>query len=196
MVLIAACQAVLGRQAGRTDVTVGSTYSTRDDPAAADAVGLFVNLAVLRGDTSGDPSFTELVERVREVALDGYEARDVPFARVARELGADRDPSRTPLFQILVDLSAKPRRRPALAGLEVTEFPDRCPGSKYDLALAFDGSAGGLRAQLAWDTALYEAATMTRLADDLRTMLIEAGRHPEHRLSSFHGTRTTEVSGK
>ncbi|MGW2047293.1 non-ribosomal peptide synthetase [Streptomyces sp. NPDC001858] len=185
MVLVAAAQALLSRWSGRTDVTVGSTCSTRDDPALVAAVGPFVDMLVLRGDVSGDPAFNELVERVREVTLDAYDARAVPFGEVVRELGGDRDPSRTPLFQILVDHNVRRHRAPVLPGLSVTELPERCVGSKYDLSVSFQQVEESLTVELTWDTALYEEATTARLARQLRALLIQAADHPQTRLSAL-----------
>ncbi|MEU9919215.1 condensation domain-containing protein [Streptomyces sp. NPDC051001] len=196
MVLVAACQVVLGGRAGRRDVTVGSTYSTRDAPGYERAIGLFVNMAVLRGDLSGDPTFAELVSRTRDTALDGYEARDVPFPQVVRALGAGRDTSRTPLFQILIDLVARQRRAPALPGLLVEELPSRCVGSKYDLSIAFDDSGANLTAELGWDTALYERATMTTLADELRGLLVRVAGAPDMRLSEIRRAGVADAFAK
>ncbi|MEV5387409.1 amino acid adenylation domain-containing protein [Streptomyces sp. NPDC052721] len=184
MVLVAACQALLARWSGRTDVTVGSTFGTRDEPALREVIGPFVNMLVLRGDVSGDPSFTELVERVRETALDAYEARHVPFADVVRELGGDRDPARTPLFQILVDQVTR-SEPPALPGLTVTELPEVCVGSKYDLSVSFQRVAGRLTVELTWDTALYEDATAGRLARHLRELLVQVAQDPGARVSEL-----------
>ena len=178
MVLLAGCQTVLARHSGRDDVTVGSTYSTRDQSELADVVGLFVNMTVLRGDVSGSPTFPELVRRVRETVLDAYEARDVPFVRVVRELEADRDPSRTPLFGILVDLDAGGRVPAQLPGLRVTELPEICLGSKYDLTISFEEVPdGSLTFRIAWDVSLYDESTVQRLGQDIRTSLVEAARY-------------------
>ncbi|MGW0207534.1 condensation domain-containing protein [Streptomyces sp. NPDC003233] len=185
MVLVAACQVVLGGRAGRTDVTVGSTYSTRDAPGYERAIGLFVNMTVLRGDLSGDPTFAELVRRTRNTALDGYEARDVSFPQVVQALGAGRDASRTPLFQILIDLVARQRRVPALPGLLVEELPGRCVGSKYDLSIAFDDSGAKLTAELGWDTALYDRTTITAVGAELRSLLMRVAGNPDMRLSEI-----------
>ncbi|MGW4596255.1 non-ribosomal peptide synthetase [Streptomyces sp. NPDC004457] len=190
MVLVAACQALLSRWSGRTDVTVGSTYSTRDRPGLDGVMGPFVNMLVLRGDTSANPSFEELVGRVREVALDAYEARSVAFGDLVRELGGDRDPSRTPLFQILVDHVVRERSAPDLPGLTVTELPDPCVGSKYDLSISFQQVRDSqvrdsLDVELTWDTALYEETTVRRLAGHLSALLAQVARQPRTRLADL-----------
>jgi non-ribosomal peptide synthetase component F len=166
--------AVLGRRSGRSDVTIGTTYSRRSDPAFSSVIGPLADMVVLRVDISGDLEFSELLSRVREVALDAYEAREVPLATVVDLVGGHHDASRTPLFGVVVDLVARPRTIPVLAGLTVTELPDLCVGSKHDLSIAFDNSGDALQCMLVWDTALYERATMERLGVDLRAAILEA----------------------
>ena len=174
MALVATCMAVLGRRSGRSDVTIGTTYSRRSEAAFSAVIGPLTNMIMLRVDISGDLEFGELLSRVREVALDAYEAREVPLSTVVDLAGGHHDESRTPLFGVVVDLVARPRTVPVLAGLTVTELPDLCVGSKHDLSIAFDNSGDALQCMLVWDTALYETASMERLGDDLRAAILEA----------------------
>jgi hypothetical protein len=174
MALVATCMAVLGRRSDRPEVTIGTTYSRRSEPAFGSVIGPLVNMVMLRVDTSGDLAFGELLSRVREVALDAYEAREVPLATVVDLAGGHHDAGRTPLFGVIVDLVARPRAIPVLTGLTVTELPDLCVGSKYDLSIAFDNSGDALQCMLVWDTALYERASIERLGADLRAAILEA----------------------
>jgi hypothetical protein len=174
MALVAACTAVLSRRSGRSEVTIGTTHSMRSEPAFTSVIGPLVNMVALRVDTSGELAFGELLSRVREVALDAYEAREVPMATVVDLAGDRHDPSRKPLFGVIVDLVPQPRALPALAGLTVTELPEHCVGSKHDLSIAFDNSGDALRGLLVWDTALYERASMERLGADLCAAILAA----------------------
>ncbi|MEV2279001.1 amino acid adenylation domain-containing protein [Nocardiopsis sp. NPDC049922] len=180
MVLLAACQSVLYRHTGRTDVTTGTSSSTRRDPGADPVIGPFLNMLVIPGDVSGDPSFGELVSRVRDRALDAYEARLLPFNSVLTALGTDRDPARTPLFQVLVDFTV-PVEPPSLAGLRVEELPTPGAGAKYDLTIEFHRTGEGVGCAVEWDTALYDRSTITRLTGHLRRVLTAVADDPDLR---------------
>ncbi|WP_275424078.1 condensation domain-containing protein, partial [Virgisporangium aurantiacum] len=103
MVLLAAVQALLARYSGQSDIAVGVPVSGRGHPKVQDVVGLFINTIVLRTDLSGQPTFAELLHRVRTTALGGYAHQDLPFQHLVEDLNPPRDPARTPLFQILVN---------------------------------------------------------------------------------------------
>lgn len=191
MVLLAATAAVLHRYTGHTDVVVGTSSTTRDDVVSENLIGPFLNLLVLRHDLGGDPAFSDLVRGVRETALDVYDRRAVGFDELVEHLGASSDRSRTPLFQILVDLDAEPA--PArLDGLEVTRIQLPQTGSKYDLSIAYRREAESVRCELTWDTALYEPNTMRRLATHLSRVLTAAAERPDIRLSELPLTDADE----
>jgi non-ribosomal peptide synthetase component F len=104
MVLLAAWQALLGRYAGTDDVVVGSPVAGRDRLEVQGLIGFFVNTLALRGDLSGDPSFTELVGRAKETVLGAQSHAEVPFERLVDELGVERSLTHTPLFQVMFTL--------------------------------------------------------------------------------------------
>jgi amino acid adenylation domain-containing protein len=174
MVLLAACQAMFYRYTGRTDVCTGASSSTRRDP---DIIGPFFNMLVIPGDVAGNPAFTGLVDRVRDRALDAYESRWIPFDALVSELRVPRDPARTPLFQILVDLTA-PVDLPALSGLRVAEILTPGAGAKYDLTIEFRQESGGIGWSVEWDMSLYTAETVQRLMAHLRAILISVAADP------------------
>jgi amino acid adenylation domain-containing protein len=179
MVLYAACRAVFYRYTGRTDVSFGTTSAMRDEPESQRLIGFLVNLILLPGDTSGNPTFTELLKRERELELDAYELRGVPFSRLVGELMPERDPSRTPLFQILVDVSSRRASIGHFAELEVTEMPVAFAGSKFDISIWFSSGTDGLRCEAGWDSALYERATIERLMIHLRNFLVYVADCPQ-----------------
>ncbi|MFG2225132.1 amino acid adenylation domain-containing protein [Streptomyces sp. NPDC048644] len=185
MLLTAAVQAVLHRYTGRTDVTTGTTYARRDDPATERLVGVLINMLPLRGLPHPDLSFQEYAEQLRDVALDAYDHAEVPFDRLVDEIAPERDPSRTPLFQILVNFRSGRRRAPRLPGLTVTELPLPFEGAKYDLCVSFEHLPDGLWCGVNWDTDLYDDATVDRLADWLERLLRHVAEHPGTRIDDI-----------
>lgn len=182
MVLLAACHAVLYRLSGRADVVTGTSSSTRrPDAPAQSAIGPFFNMIVIPSNLSGNPSFAQLLDRVRKSAVDAYESRLVPFDTLVRELAVDRDPSATPLFQILVDL-IQTGEPPALPGLRVEEILTSGTDSKYDLTVEFRQIPGGLGLFAEWDTALYKKETVRRLLTQLRRFLVTVAEDPSIRV--------------
>jgi amino acid adenylation domain-containing protein len=184
MVLLAGCQTVLYRYTGRTDVTTGVSSSLRRGGESANVIGPFFNMSVLPGNVSGNPMFTELVDSVRDIALDAYESRLIPFDALVTELGVKRDPSRTPLFQILVDFTVAPEL-PELHGLRVERIRTPGAGAKYDLTIEFLRAADGVDVLVEWDTALYRTETVMRLLEHLRMVLIAVADDPMLRVDDL-----------
>ena len=185
MVLMAATQTVLHQGTGTTDVTVGTTFGLRHSAEAEDVIGLFVNMLPIRTDLSGDPTFAALLERVRDTALDAYDHATLPFDRMVEELAPERDLARTPLFQVLVNFGARRREPLHFPGLTVTELTARGHSAKYDLGVGFVLEDDELHCELGWDTALYEDATVERLAGRLRTALEHIAVHPGAPISTI-----------
>src|SRR5262249_11580409 len=171
MVLLAAFQALLGRYSGQEDVCVGTPIANRTRAETEGLVGFFVNTLVLRGDLSGDPTFRGLLGRVRETCLGAYAHQDVPFERLVEELRPQRDPSRTPLFQVMLALDHDPAHDVSLPGLTFSASRVDTGTSKFDLSLHLTGTAEGLEGTLEYSAELFEEATAARLAGHLRALL-------------------------
>ncbi|MFC5055683.1 amino acid adenylation domain-containing protein [Saccharothrix xinjiangensis] len=188
MVVHAALAALLTRFGAGHDIVVGSPITGRTDPAVADLVGLFLNSLVLRVDTSGDPAFTELLDRVRAADLTAYDHQDVPFERLVAALSPTRSPGRHPLFQVrLVVQNADPAAAPVeLPGLTAVLEPLPPDTAKFDLLFRlFDRADGGMGAVLEHRADLFDDATAEALADGLLRVLGAAVADPDRRLGDL-----------
>ncbi|MDS0140063.1 MULTISPECIES: non-ribosomal peptide synthase/polyketide synthase [unclassified Amycolatopsis] len=177
--LVAACQLVLRRWSGQDDVAVGTVTSGRDHPEVQDLVGLFVNTVVLRSSVDGRRGFGELLGTVRRTVLDAFAHQEVPFERIVDELSPDRDPSRTPLFEVLVTLQNAGNRLPALAGLTAGELTLPMTTAGFDLSVEFEERPDGLRGLLNYNTDLFDAATVRRFAEQLTVLLAAVTAEPD-----------------
>ncbi|WP_019890436.1 non-ribosomal peptide synthetase [Streptomyces purpureus] len=173
MVVHAAVAALLHRMGAGHDIPLGSPIAGRSDEALDDLVGFFVNTLVLRTDLSGDPSFTELLTRVRETDLAAFSHADVPFEAVVEKLNPTRSLSRNPLFQVMVGYHARGGDELELPGLAVEYVPFATRTAKFDLVFSFtehtpaDGGAGSLNCRLEYATELFDQETAERLGDRL-----------------------------
>ncbi|MFP2963913.1 amino acid adenylation domain-containing protein [Myxococcus sp. 1LA] len=172
MVLMAGWQALLARYSGQTDFCVGTSVAGRNRPELDGLIGFFVNTLALRCRLDGDPTFTELVARVRDEALGAFAHQDVQFEHLVEAVGGERDLSRTPLFQTLfVLLSSDLIQAPSLPGLSVDVLPSATDTSRYDLTLALRGQGTGLEGQLEYSLDLFTADTARRMVEHLQVLL-------------------------
>ncbi|MFF7566135.1 non-ribosomal peptide synthase/polyketide synthase, partial [Streptomyces pseudovenezuelae] len=173
MTLLAAYAVLLGRYAGSEDVVVGTPVANRNRAETEDLIGFFVNTLVMRADLSGDPSFREVLGRVRETALGAYAHQDVPFEQVVDALVAERDRSRTPLFQALLNYDfVESEASRAATGRTVDRSGSAADVvAKYDLRLVLSDDGHGLDAEFEYSRALFDATTVQQMADHLVTLL-------------------------
>ncbi|MET0400642.1 MAG: amino acid adenylation domain-containing protein, partial [Longimicrobiaceae bacterium] len=187
MTLLAGWQALLGRYAGQEDVVVGSPISGRTRHEVEGLIGFFVNMLSLRADLGGDPTWTELVRRVRAAAVGAYEHQELPFERLVEELGTERSLAHAPVFQVTFALDRSAANEAlALGELAAEPFGAGGGAAKFDLALSLDDGGDALAGSLTYRASLFEAATIERMAGHLEAML-EA-------LSAGSGRRVSEVS--
>jgi amino acid adenylation domain-containing protein len=183
MVLLAAFTQLLSRYTGGSDLAVGTPVAGRSRPETARLLGFFANTVVLRVDLAGARSFEELLERVREVALAAYRHADVPFERIVEELAPDRDLSRNPLFQVMFETRPTGSAGYDLPGLHAEAVPVARPTAKFDLMLsARQRPDGSLHLWFEYATALFDEATVRRLADHYRRLLTAAVTDPHRPL--------------
>jgi amino acid adenylation domain-containing protein len=170
MVVQAAVAALLTRLGAGTDIPLGMIVAGRTDKALDDLVGFFVNTLVARVDTDGDPSFRELLRRVRDTDLAAFANQDVPFERIVEEVKPARSVGQNPLFQVVVSLGRASGDATPFADLTATHEPPPAETGKFDLSFAFvaqesGGGENGLECRLSYRTALFDDATAARMAD-------------------------------
>ncbi|CAM5658952.1 non-ribosomal peptide synthetase [Streptomyces atroolivaceus] len=184
MVLLAAFQATLGRLTGRTDIAVGTPVSGRGLPRLNGLIGLFVNTVVLRADLGGEPSFAELLRRVRTDALTAFSHAELPFERVVAELAKERDLSRNPLFQVSFQLLTLREEPEYLPGLEAEMISTPASGSALDVSLDLlslpDGRIAG---RMQYATALFDPDTAERIGAAFVALLTAVLADPEASVS-------------
>jgi amino acid adenylation domain-containing protein len=186
MAVLAVFQAVLARHAGQDDVAVGTAVADRPDPALEGVIGLFLNLLVLRGDLSGDPTFRTLLLRGRETALGALAHAELPFEQLVEALQPERDLSRGPLFQVLFTLRSEPLPELVLPGLALRPA-DTFPGAvQFDLSLLLEASrSGGIDGWIEHSSDLFDGTTVERLALHCGHLLASAAADPDRRLSDL-----------
>jgi amino acid adenylation domain-containing protein len=185
MTLLAAFQAVLGRWSGQQDVVVGTPIAGRGRSELEPLIGLFLNSLALRTDLSGEPSFRELLGRVRRTALEAYSNQDVPFEKLLEELRPERDLSRTPLFQVFFNMLNFPVDRIEAPGLRIEARAAVETASKFDLTVYLAEREGGVRMQLVYNADLFDDATVAALGDQLASLLAQAAEAPDDRIGGF-----------
>ncbi|MBV8084546.1 MAG: AMP-binding protein, partial [Chloroflexi bacterium] len=177
MVLQAGLAALLTRLGAGTDLAIGSPIAGRIDSALEELVGFFVNTLVLRTDTSGDPSFAELLARVRSADLAAYAHQDLPFERLVELLNLARSLNRHPLFQVMLTLQNAPQARLELPGIVVTQEPLGTNTAKFDLFFnlgeqySADGTPKGVAGLIEYSSDLFDGRTVEAVARRLERLL-------------------------
>ncbi|MFE9631360.1 non-ribosomal peptide synthase/polyketide synthase [Streptomyces sp. NPDC006463] len=183
MGLTAAVQLMLARTSGQRDVVLGTATIGRDRPELEDVLGFFVNTLALRTRIDEAATGTQLLASVRETVLDAFAHAAVPFDRVVDAVVTERDPSRTPLVQAMMVLQKRPWQADGVRGLgfEAADLPRQ--DAQFELTLEFWEQADGMRLSLNYNTDLFDAGTIHRMADHLATVLGALADQPEQPLS-------------
>jgi amino acid adenylation domain-containing protein len=182
MTLLAAFQTLLHRYSGQTDIVVGSDIANRHRVEIEGLIGFFSNMLVLRTDLSGDPTFRELLGRVREMTLEAYSNQDVPFEKLVEVMRPKRGLGYTPLFQVVFTLQNAPTPPLELPGLIARPLEVDCETAKFDLVLNMWDNDDGLTGSLEYSTDLFRAQTITRMLQHFGNLLRSVASQPDARL--------------
>ncbi|MEH2270284.1 MAG: condensation domain-containing protein, partial [Nostoc sp.] len=185
MTLLGAFQALLCRYTGQEDICVGSPIANRNQGEIQGLIGFFVNTLVLRTHLSGNPSFLELLNRVREICVGAYAHADIPFEQLVEELHPDRNLSQMPLFQVMFAWQEDTQKKLTLPGLTLNWLPTHGQTAKFDLTLHIVNAEPELRGCLEYDIDLFDAETITRMVEHFCTLLEGIVANPQARLSDL-----------
>jgi amino acid adenylation domain-containing protein len=185
MTILAALTVLLFRYSGQPDIVIGSPIANRTLPETRDLIGCFINTVALRLRLFGNPTFRELLARVREVTQAAYAHQDLPFERLVEELQPQRDLSRHPLFQVMFTLqvAAAPARADEVIQLSPVEVDNGV--AKFDLTVDLSETAQGLRGIFLYDASLFDAPTRERMLGHFQTLLAGVAAQPDQRLADL-----------
>jgi non-ribosomal peptide synthetase component F len=176
---------LLNRYTGQDDIIVGANIANRNRAHTEGLVGFFVNNLVMRADLSGEPTFLELLSRVREMALGAYANQDLPLEMLIEELRLERDAGQSPLFQVLIVLQNVPTGRLGISGLSFQPIRVDTASSKFDLTLFVAEADRKLVCSFEYNTDLFNAATIEQMRDDFCDLLPQVLADPENTISSY-----------
>lgn len=185
MTLLAAFQVLLYRYSQQDDIVVGSPIANRNRQEWEPIVGMFVNTLVLRTDLGGNPSFSKLLQRVREVAMSAYVHQDLPFEKLVEEVRSERDTSRNPLFQVMFAWENAPQLPLELAELKMKLMPVETETAMFDLMLTLEETASDITGNFEYNTDLFDASTIKRMAGHFQVLLEGIIASPKQRLSDL-----------
>ncbi|BBN81237.1 hypothetical protein PA25_12220 [Pseudoalteromonas sp. A25] len=184
MGLMAVFSTLLARYSSETDIVIGSPIANREQAEVAGLIGFFVNTLVLRNDLSGNPSFRDLLVRSKATLLSAYEHQQVPFEQVVERLQPSRSFSYSPLFQVMLVLQNNEHGQLNLPNLTLSPVKQVGQVAQYDLTLNVKETEKGLELEWEYDTALFKASTISRMATHFHALLGALVREPDKNI--FH----------
>ena len=185
MILLTAFATLLHRYTRQDDILIGSPIANRIEAQTEALIGFFVNTLVLRTDLSDQPTFRQLLQRVRETTLEAYAHQELPFEKLVEELRPERNLSHTPLFQVLFSLQNTPSESLKLSDLTFQPVKLDSQTTQFDLALHLEERNGRFLADISYNTDLFEAATITRMLNHYGLLLQNALADPDTPLSDL-----------
>ena len=185
MTMLAAFKVLLHRYSGQDDILVGTPIAGRTRMETEGLIGLFLNTLPLRADLSGNPSFEELLKRVRDVTLDALTHQDLPFEKLVEELQPERSLSHTPLFRVMLNMFMMAEPEIQLPGLKIEKVRELEAESKFDLTLYVWKEGDGLRLVLVFNTDLFDPARMKEMLEQFKSLLEQVSESPERPIDSY-----------
>ena len=185
MTLLAAWQVLLHRYTGHRDIVVGTPIANRHQAQTEELIGFFVNMLALRADLSGNPTFAELVERVRETALGAYAHQVLPFEKLIEELQPERDASHAPLVQVVFALQNAPQGDLTALDLKLNYVEVETDTAKYDIVVNVYEIEDKLSIVFTYSTDLFDAASMQRLGRHFKALLAEVVENTDKRVAEL-----------
>ncbi len=185
MTLLSGLAALLSRMTGQDDFAVGTPVANRNRAEIEGLIGFFVNTLVLRLRSAGDPAWSDLLAAVRRTALAAYAHQNLPFEQIVEELAPERDPGRTPLFQVMLALQNLDIGTLALPGLLLEPIPMTAETAKFDLLLTLAEEPSGILGLWEYDRDLFDAPTIERLSRHFAVLLDGAAQSSGARLSEL-----------
>ncbi|MGL5074785.1 MAG: condensation domain-containing protein, partial [Waterburya sp.] len=194
MTVLAVLQILLQRYTSQDDIVVGTDVANRNRSEIEPLIGFFINLLVLRTDLSGNPSFNELLQRVRQVTLDAYAHQDLPFDRLVKALQPQRYLSYTPpLFQVLLVLQNTPMPAFELPGLSLKLMEVEDTTTRFDLALFLKETDTGIAGEWQYNADLFTPTTITNLSTHFQNLLSSVTETPDARINTLKMLSDTEL---
>lgn len=185
MTLLTAYGLLLYKYTGQEDILIGTPVAGREKLETENLIGFFVNTLVLRTDLSGNPTFTGLLARIREMALEAYGHQNIPFEKLVEELQGYRDMSRSPLFQVMFMMQNTAIPPLKLSGLELSPLELDSGSSQFDLSLSIKEEEEGLNGTFEYNTDLFDESTIDRMVGHYENLLVAITGNPNERISSL-----------
>jgi amino acid adenylation domain-containing protein len=189
MTLLSAFGVLMSRYSGQQEVAIGTPIAGRARVETHGLIGFFVNTLVMRCDVSGEPSFVELLRRMREVALQGYAHQDIPFEQLVEELNPQRSLSHSPLFQVMFVLQNTPKEGMELQGVRIEpvsyEEKEEVGVSRFDLTFNVSEASSGLVGSMVYNTDLFDRGTVRRLLEHYERLLGQIVATPNAQVASY-----------
>ena len=179
MTLLTAYQTLLCRYSGEEDIAVGTPVAGRNQREFEELIGCFVNMLVLRGSLSGQPTFRQMLKRTREMTLSAYAHQDVPFEKIVEALQADRDLSRSPLFQVVLAMHNLPIQQMSLPGLQLGWETLETDAAKFDLMMSFMEGQERLQGSVQYSSDLFNRSRIERMITHFERILTVVAEDPD-----------------
>jgi amino acid adenylation domain-containing protein len=193
MALLAAFKVLLKAYTGVSDIVIGTAIANRNRAEIEGMIGFFVNTMVLRTDLSGEPSFREVLRRIREVALGAYVHQEIPFEKLVEAIDPERSLSRMPLFQVMFVLQKEDAGNLQMRGIEASKLGIEIGADKFDLTLSIRECEQNISAVLHYNTELFDAVTIKRMLGHYVRLLKKASEWPEQRITESRMLSDREI---